>query len=298
MFEPLSPPNFNRTANEAVKSERRLGTWVVWSDYEVVERGRPEDAYVQPAEDAVPEVYFPLAQVPGLFLEFAGLADEGEITRRVWLDWIERYGVLGLNWRDPVADAVLVGLYGPVSLEGGPAESHGNFASQARKANRVLRLYESVASPKESQQAPVDRWAKLIDETWEGTPVADARQRIREMVRDFVRVEIEDCYPMLHYLSNEERFVQGWGFRTLPAAMYLQMMWLLTATGDQVKWCARPECDNVITFEQPEQTAGHGTRCNDRSGGYRTRRDKDFCSDNCRAKYYYHYVKKARIDPT
>jgi hypothetical protein len=294
VFKPGNSSSFAQAANEAVKSERRIGAWIVWSDYEVVECGPPEDAYVQPAEDAEPEVYYPLAQVPGLFLEFAQLADEGEITRQVWLDWIKRYGVLGLNWRDPVADAALVGLYGPVSLEGGPAESHRNFASEARKANRVLRLYEAVASPREPQQAPVDRWAEAIEEVWEGTSVAGARRQVLGMLHDFVRVEIEECYPVLHYFSTEERFVQGWGFRTLPAAMYLQMTWLLTATGDQVKRCARPECDKVITFEQPAQVADHGMRRNDRSKGYRTRRDKDFCSDNCRAKYHYHYVKKGR----
>lgn len=266
----------------------------MWNDYEVVEVGQPEDAYVQAAEGAVPEEYYPLARVPGLFLEFAQLKDEGEITRQVWLDWIGRYGVLGLNWRDPVADAGLVGLYGPVSLEGGPAESHRNFASEARKANRVLRLYESVTSPRVLRQDRVDRWAELIEETWHRAPVTDARRHILEMLHSFVGVEVEECYPVLDYFSGEERFVQAWGYRTLPAAMYLQMMWLLTATGDQVKWCARPECDKVITFDQPEQAASHGMRRNDRSKGYRTRQDKEFCSDNCRAKYHYHYVKKTK----
>src|SRR5215211_7335294 len=101
MIKPGNPSSFAQAANEAVKSERRIGAWVVWSDYKVVERRQPEDAYVEAAEDAVPEMYHPLAQVPGLFLEFAQLADEGEITRQVWLDWIGRYGVLGFNWRDP-----------------------------------------------------------------------------------------------------------------------------------------------------------------------------------------------------
>lgn len=79
--------------------------------------------------------------------------------------------------------------------------------------------------------------------------------------------------------------------------MYLQMLWLLNAPGDQVRRCARPECDKVITFEQPEPLVDPGIRRNDRSKGYRTRRDKEFCSDNRRASYYCHYVKKAKKAP-
>lgn len=267
---------------------------MVWEDYEVVEVGHAEDAYVQAAEDATPGVYYPLAQVPGLFLEFARLAGEAEISREVWLDWVKRYGVLGLNWRDPVADAVPIGLYGPVAVEGGPAESFRNFVSEAGKANRVLKLYESVAPPYDPRSSPIDWWTEVIEGIRRGTPVANARRQILEMLRSFVGVEVEDCYPVINYSPNKERFVQGWGFRTLFAAMYLQMMWLLIATGDQVRWCARPECGKVITFEHPEQLADPGIRRNDRSKGYRTRRDKEFCSDNCRASYYYHYVKKAK----
>src|SRR5215203_5895395 len=44
--------------------------------------------------------YQPLA-VHGLFLEFAELADEGEVTLDVMLDWVERYGVLGTYAETP-----------------------------------------------------------------------------------------------------------------------------------------------------------------------------------------------------
>jgi hypothetical protein len=110
-----------------------------------------------------PISYQPLAEIPGLFLEFARLADE-EIIREVWLDWIERYGVLGLEWDDLVRDAARRhlelgsdlggflsevdqlprGKFGSVLLEGGPRESYQNFVEEARKANGLLRLYEAV----------------------------------------------------------------------------------------------------------------------------------------------------------
>lgn len=102
--------------------------------------------------------------------------------------------------------------------------------------------------------------------------------------------ELEDCYPTMHYFPSEKRFGQGWGFHTLRAAMYLQMMWLMTASGEEVRWCKMPGCKKVITFEQPVQLVDSGLSKNDRSKGYRTRRDKEFCSDNCRAKFHYYYI--------
>jgi hypothetical protein len=77
--------------------------------------------------------------------------------------------------------------------------------------------------------------------------------------------------------------------------MYLQLMWLLTATGEEVRWCKRPECSRVVAYEQPEQrVAPAGFKKNDRSMGYRTRTDKEFCSDRCRGQYHYHHVKKGK----
>ncbi len=40
----------------------------------------------------------------------------------------------------------------------------------------------------------------------------------------------EDCYPELN--QDADAFRSGYGFKSLIGAMYLQMMWLMTATGD------------------------------------------------------------------
>ena len=118
----------------------------------------------------------------------------------------------------------------------------------------------------------------------------DAKRWALRVIWDTVQFKVQDCFPML--MPAEERFEQGWGFHTLLAAMYLQMMWLLTTTGDEIHWCNRPECTRLITYEQPEQPEDPSMRKNDRSIGYQTRRDKVFCSERCRALHYYHYARE------
>jgi hypothetical protein len=71
------------------------------------------------------------------------------------------------------------------------------------------------------------------------------------------------------------------GFGSLGGAMWLQMMYLLTATG-KIKRCAGPGCDKIIYFDSSSElpddpeTRGRAVR-----GTYKS---KDFCSTNCRVK--------------
>src|SRR5215211_5601860 len=134
----LNREHFLGSADQSVKREFRAGVWRVWDQYEVVEADRGI-AYVYAQEDSDYEEYRPLADYPGLFLKFAGLADEGEITRKAWLDWIEGYGVLGFGFRDPENASW---LEDPSMCEiGGLGESFQNFRREALKANWLLRLY-------------------------------------------------------------------------------------------------------------------------------------------------------------
>ena len=296
----LNLNDFRSAADESVKPAFRAGRWRVWECYDVIDIDQANDAYVYAREkvnngDVSDKEYLPL-QVSGLFLEFARLVDEQEVTRDVWLDWVERYGVLGLNWRDP-KDIMMIELLGPVCQEGGPRESYKRFVQEAKEANWVLRFFESLASPEGPNYTEffIDAYEILglgvSASAREMTP-DDAKRWALHMIRDTVQNKVQDCFPML--MPAEEKFVQGWGFHTLLAAMYLQMMWLLTTTGDEILWCKRPECTRLITYEQPEQPEDPGMSKNNRRKGYRTRRDKEFCSDRCRALYYYHYVREHR----
>jgi hypothetical protein len=77
---------------------------------------------------------------------------------------------------------------------------------------------------------------------------------------------------------------RGVGFTNLLGAMWLQMFWLLTAM--EVRFCRYPECSNVIAYEQPEQTVAPGLKKNDRSKGYKTRVDKQYCEDLHRLQHW------------
>jgi hypothetical protein len=193
-------------------------------------------------------------------------------------------------------DAMSIGFFGPVCQEGGPNESYENFRTEAWRANWVLKLMEAAGSP----EGP--NFAEFIEEVFDirGHPFQERACRVSideakswavRVVYEVVREQIRECYPTV--IPVEGGFVQGWGFHSLISAMYLQLMWLLTATGEAVRWCKRPECTRVVAYEQPEQSMViKGYKKNDRSKGYRTRSDKEFCSDRCRGLYHYHYVKK------
>ncbi len=289
----LNRGHFIHSADQNVKREFRAGVWRVWRKYDVIEADRGI-AYVYAWEDADYDEYRPLADYPGLFLNFAGLADKGDVTREEWLDWIHGYGVLGLGHRDPENASW---LEDPSMCEiGGSGESFRNFRREALKANWLLRLYESLASP----EGPDAEWSRR---TWEQIhgydpgPIlfkfsgsAEGRARALNVVWTQVNLQTMECYPALHLGS--EALVQGWDFYSLLGAMYLQMMWLMSANEDEVRRCRRPGCNRVITFHQPEQPKNPGLSKNVR-GKYKTRSDKVYCRDTCKGLDHY-YRKKAR----
>ena len=101
----------------------------------------------------------------------------------------------------------------------------------------------------------------------------------------------ERYYPELYQEGNA--LFPGLGFKSLLGAMYLQMAWLMSATGE-VRRCRGPGCTRVITFEQPKAPSEDpGLRKNAR-GKYRTRKDKVFCSQRCKGNWYYHNRIKPR----
>ena len=147
-------------------------------------------------------------------------------------------------------------------------------------ANGCLRLYEAATAaepdteliasymlPRDKALAHRPAWARA----WALDAVATATQ---ERIAG-------NAYPALY--GEVGRFVAGWSFMNLLGAMWLQMFWLLTAT-EEPQRCRN--CDKIIAYEQPDQLM-QGTKRNDRSGGYRTRRDKRFCGKKCRNEHTY-----------
>lgn len=236
--------------------------------------------------NTVESSYSPLA-LPGLFLEFAGLANEGQIMLDVMMDWVQRYGVLGLEGRETRG----LDPQGFAHLRGGPLDNLRSFDIEARQANAVLRLYEAATDPDGPDVEKIRRyegWMSAQAVLREYGHRMDSSAGLRDAALGWVagtvrHVVAEDCYPELY--QEGDTFRSGYGFKSLLGAMYLQMMWLMTTTSE-TRRCQGPGCNKIIAFEQPDQPdEDAGLRKNPR-GRYRTRKDKRFCSDNCRVKNY------------
>jgi hypothetical protein len=241
-------------------------------------------------------VYWPLTREPELFLKFARLADDGGLDNAATvdgldtdknadaaLDWADTYGVLGLT------PGVEVEGFRGASTRGGKADTVAAFAYDAWVANGCLRLYEAATA----EELDVDLIASYMGNLQQKSFYTRTPTLTREWALDAVASETQrkvaaNAYPALY--GEVGRFVAGWSFTNLLGAMWLQMFWLLTAT-ETPRRCR--QCERIIAYEQPEQLM-QGTKKNDRSGGYRTRRDKTFCDKRCRDRYQYRTKTKPR----
>jgi hypothetical protein len=258
------------------------------------------------------ETYRPLISHPHLFLEFARLADridgppppevhlksdhpklnvsvfpETDNNTEIALSWAEKYGVLGLEG----------GRNDPDPL-GGEKDTVRSFCEEADWAYETLTLYEAATDPHEvdvyliarNAEAPPDE----IDHILSDGEYA-RRYALKEVMRDVELHVGKYCSPALY--RDGDRVVQGWTFDSLLGAMWLQMMWLVTSK-DVPRRCAGPGCNRIVSYAQPQQPQEWSDQSidpwkkNDRSRGYRTRKDKKFCSDNCRVKHWQHKQKR------
>lgn len=285
-----------------------MGGWPVYRGVEIEDSG--DDVFVYAPRDA-PEptssrgvqaihtawmredlnrarVYAPLRDTPDLFLTFASLGRkdiEREKAVEVMLDWIKSYGVLGLDDGDH------------------RAESFTGFSRAVRYAARCLELYEAATAEEGVRDDPdietLDRYGA------DGETPKEKREWALEEVSRIVGKRVEEwCYPQLYRLVNNEvgrtvRFEQGWGFRSLLGAMYLQMMWLITEGGDSPR-CKGPGCNRIVRIGKYRPgDRRHVKEFEQRGGGgrpprYKIRKDKEFCSRNCKQKWRYHNVLKLR----
>jgi hypothetical protein len=264
-----------------------------------------------------PERYVPL-DYHDLFLQFANLVEEGPVTLKVMLEWAELYGVLGLE---------RTSANGMGNPRGGPAENVSNFAYFAEEANLVLRLYEASTAPEGPDYEYLRKHIRVpeiaflqsdltateirYEKDHAGEEVARAYQktlskptrdvieqtqmdrvppeRLKKAALDYVAQTVHlrvtgECYPRL-YRQRDDTFRRGWGFKSLLGAMWLQMMWLMSASEEDIHRC--PWCRKTVTFEpSPEQPEiGSGAEKKAR----KTRVDKTYCDDRCKAKWNYHF---------
>jgi len=207
--------------------------------------------------------------VRGLFLEFAELAEGGEITQDDWLDWTRQWGVLGVGWREGQMDL----------HRGGRREKFSIFKGEAELANWVLRLYEA-ATAEDGPDVPRIRELLELDDNDTGSAKEIKGWALSEVARTVQRRLIGECFPRIYGLKDYSFVQSPSGFGSLAGAMWLQMMYLMTATG-KIKRCGGPACDKVIYFDSSGPPDDPKIRGRAVRGTYK---NKVFCSDNCRVK--------------
>ena len=203
--------------------------------------------------------YAPLREEPDLFVKFASLASKDPGTRdgryEIMLEWIKRYGVLGLVLIQPTFDT--------------RSERHENlfwFWTEVHRAAKCLELYEAATGP-----------ARVLKRSGlPGKTLAEKRKSaVRFLTDDVWSILKRDCYPRLYYQLHRDTgemtgAVLSWGFRSLLGAMYLQMAWRTTS-----RRCEAPGCNNII--------------------GLHERSDKLTCSPACKERRRQHRRKTAAI---
>jgi hypothetical protein len=270
----------------------------------------------------VKERFRPLSRrTAGLFLDFARWPEWESMDKALDTErnaeaaklWAGYNGVLGLNLAgdyilDPIvskrvtADFLGVRLGGEMvrgrrnsDRGGGPNESVDNFAFEAWEARTVLRLYEAVINPNgmnldtmRSFMSPYEQGElSFPGASWNerdiyGRDPEQARRWAWHVIEGAVQRKVEnECYPTLQGAPGSYR--QGWGFKSLLGAMWLQMMWLMLDKPRQCLWCGK-----IIDVDEFEQEDDIYWQLGDERR--RTRSDKKFCDNNgrCRAKWNYH----------
>lgn len=234
------------------------------------------------AEEA--ERYKPLLTHVGLFLKFARLAEE-EINAEIVLEWADSYGLLGLSPIDrsnPRAGR----LNNPW---GGEQDTVESFATEARLAHRVLRLYEAamdtegvdtglIASLRGSYRMPKTSRHALRKKREEGKLEDHLRTRSSELLMEMSRVELADwavnevehllwiqlaahTYPQPHRSEDGSRKT-AWGFRNLLGALWLQMLWLWEHDYTKIRRCQ--QCGRVIEDRSKQARNCAGRSCRDK----------------------------------
>jgi hypothetical protein len=223
--------------------------------------------------------YFPLDDVPDLFLRFGKLYEQAAIEQAA-LTFSNSYGLPG--GRQEL-------VKGERSLKPTPPKMKvSEFRDEARRAWGVLALYEAVLNG--DAPAVKDLFFKLRDDkvfaTWDrffrfervedfdetllNIGLICAVQTVEEVVHDVCRHRIRFS------LESGKRpdlstVYTTWDFDSLIGAMHLQMWWLMASAGDitRCEFCGRIV---ALARSRPE--------------GRKHRRDKRFCNDACRQAHH------------
>ncbi len=296
----------------------RGAAWPVYEDYDLrVVDGEPV-LYAAGSEPS--RSYVPLRDTPTLFLDFARLPDEnreGIVGPQEMMGWVRHFGLLGVGREESVSgiptneigpvvthgslrpeDAVVAlkgvadGGEDPTSVGDGRAESLSRFSGAIDDARRGLRLYEAAT---DTGELGADRLRGMHPQG-DATPLDELRREALAEADRYVAHYLESETYLTSYRRDDGTHARVPSTRSLLGAMWLQMSFLMEA-GENVTRCRFEGCINIVDYEKPPPEAlpsavTEGTRR--RRGRYKTRKDKGFCSDNCRAKQHYRDKKRRK----
>ena len=295
MWHRISRDDFVTTSELQRRGGSGTRSWQVCEEYEPREPDEASrDDYLAfkitpkypPNRDDKWRTYHPLEDTPDLFLKFARLYrdDRYRYVDSVFvnsiLDWVHKYGLLG---------------YEKSSYYGGPEATISNYAGSAYWAAGILAMYEAALNGDEeaAKNAVLEEFLSVdivgpelnrmgtkravesktdwIEQRRNGSYVEYALETAMDLVTFWVR---EECFPTLHLIEgagDPSKISAGWRFTSLRGAMYLQMYWLMAASGDVTR-CEY--CGRIISLARPYPE------------GRKRRRDKRFCDDACRQAHH------------
>ena len=307
----VSRRKFATSSNKVVNESLRAGAWALCGDYDLGRTASGElcVAARRGANGAVKTAdliyYRPLVDHADLFLRFARLkldvpgpvfwpqsltgypfifGDydyrnlETDRNANAAVAWATDNGALGLTPGSPPRGGGEPLRNGGDPM-GGEADTVWRFVVESFIARRTLRLYEAATDP------DVVTIRNLIGLMPFDESLQFARRQALDAVARVVEKMVTDwCHPTLR--RRDDGIVQGWGFKNLLGAMWLQMMWLTTA--DSGRRCQRHGCNRIIAIKKPkleELTYTESYREGKRwhvPHKYATRKDRIYCSDSCK----------------
>lgn len=202
------------------------------------------------------------------------------------------------------------------SDQGGRDETFRGFWEEVRYANMALTCWEAALSNDENQleQAMLRRrHPQFADEdtylesirlnyaararksgvTYTDVLVHDATfhalTSVQEVLQAFAYPYIATSSPRRRRIPDRLYSPDGlaatWWPRNLLGAMYLQMYWLMTSSGDLAR-CKH--CGRIISYAPPVPVG-------EEYKARKPRKDKEFCDSRCRQNFHYHNrIKPAR----
>lgn len=274
-------------------------TWQVYEDYEIVDQ---EDgpSYIRAVGEVV-NGYYPLVDTPHLFLDFARIAEQ-KAPGEALAQWINKYGLLGLAHGRPqyIADIHPEVVIPPHKYDprGGPGETLEAVWYEVWEANEVLLLYEAALNRDAETLGRVlypteeDRGRDSMEKNAAGPARTRALiGRAVAQIWEYLGSLRVHAYPAVGYRGEMasdhstltlDGLMASWGVRSLLATMILQFYWLVTSEGGLAR-CK--QCSNPISYTPP--IPGSTDR--------KPRKDKEFCSRQCRQNHHYQTrVKPAR----